>query len=264
LHTNDINGLIYGHLFITDDINAKLPIETSISLDIPNSIKVGNELVIKPIVSNHVGELLDNIPLNVTITNGPFRESNLIITKNGVAKYNFIPINSGNYTINIRSIGNSTYNSSEVAKILQVKDADNLLESTIEGMKVRVLYNQPINNSIAFIVKFQSYNTNELLNNVTYSFTLLKDGKPISLDFTLKKNGIDIYKYNLSDEDLGPMRLEIGNINNTNNSFSFDIVVIPEFEISIIILIISFIMLFILYRFKNNSHSYINLYKLFH
>jgi hypothetical protein len=29
LHTNDINGLIYGHLFITDDINAKLPIDTS-------------------------------------------------------------------------------------------------------------------------------------------------------------------------------------------------------------------------------------------
>ncbi len=240
-------------------------IPTSISLDIPNSSKVGDDIVIQPVISNSLGELLDNIPLNITITHNLFRESSLVTTKNGIAKYNFIPISPGRYIINVRFVGNDTYNSSEITKILQVKDADNLLESTIEGMKVKVLYNQPIiNNSIIFIVKFQDYNTNELLNNVTYSFTLLKDGKPISLDSTLKKNGIDIYKYNLSDEALGPMRLEIGNINNTNNSISFDIVVVPEFEISITILIISFITLFILYMFKNNSRSYINLYKFFH
>ncbi len=135
LHTNDINGLIYGHLFITDDINTKLPIDIS-----SNNTNM---------VDNTKGMLLPS-PLYGIVT---------LIEKNLNVNFAYIPLESIILTLSdtfkhlklVDDISIEVINKS-VKIVFKGEDAIKLCKASSRSIPINGHPSCPICTSIAFIV----------------------------------------------------------------------------------------------------------------
>jgi hypothetical protein len=88
-----------------------------------------------------------------------------------------------------------------------------------------------------FIFTFRDGKTGELLRNTTYDFVILQNGKQIHAKSANAQIGGDYVDYTFSESQKGPITIQFNNLRGTDQKTEFSMMVVPEFGVSVFIIL---------------------------
>jgi len=91
----------------------------------------------------------------------------------------------------------------------------------------------------SFTFNFMDMLTGNQLRDATYDFVLLKDGQEIVKRQGQTLAGVGSEQFTFAGSQAGSVTLRLENINNSGESVEFSINVVPEFPISILLLLMT-------------------------
>ena len=86
----------------------------------------------------------------------------------------------------------------------------------------------------SFSFHFMDMRTGAMINNVTYDFVLLKDGQEIMRKDGQTTGAIGSEQYTFRESQQGSVTMRLENLNDTGESVDFNIQVVPEFPLSVL------------------------------
>jgi len=107
-------------------------------------------------------------------------------------------------------------------------------------------------NPTTFSFTFTDALRNKPLRDVSYEFMLVKDGQELTKRQGQTVGGTTSEQFSFSESQAGSVTLRLENLNNTGESVSFDIQVVPEFPLSALIIMAGLVATVLgLTKFKN-------------
>jgi glucose/arabinose dehydrogenase len=223
-------------------------VTTTIALDAKSNDNMGNNFELSARIADYFGNPVRDV--RIEFFDGSKSIASARSNDEGIALVEYTAERTDQHVFTAEFNGTDMYRTSTSPQRLWTVDdsvsAPVLETLTDDNTKVRLSWNpsQPTPHSpTTFIVEFTDSETNNVLNDVQFDFTIMH-GSTILLSKTGQKasEGRSVFEFVFDDQQMGSVQILIDNIDNNDNEAVFTLNVVPEFSASLAMVIMGIVL----------------------
>ncbi|HKU49637.1 MAG TPA: PQQ-dependent sugar dehydrogenase, partial [Nitrososphaera sp.] len=210
-------------------------VTSSVSVKVPPSAESALPTEISATLIDDSGKPIVGVPLVLAVADGPDLTENT--DDSGTATFQYTPFSAGEFPVTARFTGNQKFAPSISGEVrLKVEGPSTLppreLEARTEDNFVVRLTLLPTsddgnNSTIKFAVKILDPRSQTEVAGIPYHVEILRGGSVLYSHDDVTEAGLSLQEYVF--EDMGAAEFVVRDINNSENSATFSINVVPEF-----------------------------------